>query len=212
MSLTVTTSAAARKSRRRATRAAAAAVAAAVLGAVVVRERNNIGASFLVLAHLHWLWIPVAVALEAMSMAAFACVQRRLLATGGASVGVATMLATSLAANALSVSIPLAGPELAGDFCVPALYPARNRRPTGRVVAASRRSRLCRNRRSGRSRRRSGVGQCTGHRPRRARWSARCLGTPRGRRGRAQTTRLSRDRTANELGAQAGGVAPAPAR
>ena len=116
MSLTVTTSAAARKSRRRATRAAAAAVAAAVLGAVVVRERNSIGASFLVLAHLHWLWIPVAVALEATSMAAFACVQRRLLATGGASVGVATMLATSLAANALSVSIPLAGPELAATF------------------------------------------------------------------------------------------------
>ncbi len=42
--------------------------------------------------------------------------QRRLLATGGASVGVASMLGTTLAANALSVSIPLAGPELAAAF------------------------------------------------------------------------------------------------
>jgi uncharacterized protein (TIRG00374 family) len=116
MSVTITSSASARKSRRRAARAAAAAVVAAALGAVVVRERENIGASFLVLAHLRWLWIPVAIALEAISMAAFACMQRRLLATGGARVGVPAMLATSLAANALSVSIPLAGPELAAAF------------------------------------------------------------------------------------------------
>ena len=49
-------------------------------------------------------------------MAAFAFMLRRLLATGGARVGVRPMLATSLAANALSVSIPLAGPELATAF------------------------------------------------------------------------------------------------
>jgi pimeloyl-ACP methyl ester carboxylesterase len=49
-------------------------------------------------------------------MAAFAFMLRRLLATGGARVGVRSMLATSFAANALSVSIPLAGPELATAF------------------------------------------------------------------------------------------------
>ncbi len=49
-------------------------------------------------------------------MAAFALMLRRLLATGGTSVGVRPMLATSLAANALSVSIPLAGPEVATAF------------------------------------------------------------------------------------------------
>jgi uncharacterized membrane protein YbhN (UPF0104 family) len=49
-------------------------------------------------------------------MAAFAFMLRRLLATGGARVGVRPMLATSFAANALSVSIPLAGPELATAF------------------------------------------------------------------------------------------------
>ncbi len=49
-------------------------------------------------------------------MAAFALMLRRLLATGGTSVGVRPMLATSLAANALSVSIPLAGSEVATAF------------------------------------------------------------------------------------------------
>jgi pimeloyl-ACP methyl ester carboxylesterase/uncharacterized membrane protein YbhN (UPF0104 family) len=49
-------------------------------------------------------------------MAAFAFMLRRLLATGGARVGVRPMLATSFAANALSVSIPVAGPELATAF------------------------------------------------------------------------------------------------
>jgi len=61
-------------------------------------------------------------------MAAFAFMLRRLLATGGARVGVRPMLATSFAANALSVSIPLAGPELATAFtfrpCGPAATPA----------------------------------------------------------------------------------------
>ena len=49
-------------------------------------------------------------------MAAFAIMLRRLLAAGGAKVGVRPMLATALAANALSVSVPLAGPELATAF------------------------------------------------------------------------------------------------
>jgi pimeloyl-ACP methyl ester carboxylesterase/uncharacterized membrane protein YbhN (UPF0104 family) len=49
-------------------------------------------------------------------MAALAFMLGRLLATGGARVGFRPMLATSFAANALSVSIPLAGPELATAF------------------------------------------------------------------------------------------------
>lgn len=49
-------------------------------------------------------------------MAAFAFMLRRLLAAGGARVGVRAMLATVFAANALSVSIPVAGPELATAF------------------------------------------------------------------------------------------------
>jgi uncharacterized protein (TIRG00374 family) len=114
--MTLTRSASAGAGRRRAARAAAAAFAVAALGAAAVSQRASITASFAVLGHLHWLWIPAAIVLEAASMAAFAFMLRRLLATGGARVGVRPMLATSLAANALSVSIPLAGPELATAF------------------------------------------------------------------------------------------------
>ena len=114
--MTLTRSASAGAGRRRAARAAAATMAVAALGAAAVSERASITASFAVLGHLHWLWIPAAIAAEAASMAAFAFMLRRLLATGGARVGVRSMLATSFAANALSVSIPVAGPELATAF------------------------------------------------------------------------------------------------
>jgi pimeloyl-ACP methyl ester carboxylesterase/uncharacterized membrane protein YbhN (UPF0104 family) len=100
-------------------RVAAAAVALAALTALAaagVAERAEVTASLAVLDHLHWLWIPAAVLLESASMAAFAIMLRRLLAAGGASVGVRPMLATAYAANAMSVSVPLAGPGLATAF------------------------------------------------------------------------------------------------
>src|SRR6202043_1791222 len=95
---------------------AAAGAALAAVTAAGVGERTTVTASFTVLAHLHWLWIPAAVGLESASMAAFAIMLRRLLAAGGASVGVRPMLATAYAANAVSVSVPLAGPALATAF------------------------------------------------------------------------------------------------
>src|ERR1700728_2145282 len=98
------------------TRLAAAALAVAVVAAVGVAGRTEVAASFAVLGHLHWLWIPAAVLLEAASMAAFAIMLRRLLAAGGARVGIRPMLATAYAANAVSVSVPLAGPALATAF------------------------------------------------------------------------------------------------
>jgi pimeloyl-ACP methyl ester carboxylesterase len=101
---------------KRVTRIAAAALAVAALAAAGTAERTPVAASFTVLGHLHWLWIPAAVLLESASMAAFAIMLRRLLAAGGASVGVRPMLATAYAANAVSVSVPLAGPGLATAF------------------------------------------------------------------------------------------------
>jgi putative heme transporter len=101
---------------RRVARAAAAVFAVAVLSAAGITGRAALAASLTVLGHLHWVWIPVTLVLESASMAAFAIMLRRLLAAGGAKVGVRPMLATALAANALSVSVPLAGPELATAF------------------------------------------------------------------------------------------------
>ena len=108
-----------RQGSKQAVRIAAAAVSIAALaaaGAAGVAGRAAVAASFAVLGHLHWLWIPAVVLLESASMAAFAIMLRRLLAAGGARVGIRPMLATAYAANAVSVSVPLAGPALATAF------------------------------------------------------------------------------------------------
>jgi putative heme transporter len=105
-----------RRGGKRMARTAAAAVAVAALAAAAVTERAALAASFTVLGHLHLIWIPAAITLESVSMAAFAIMLRRLLAAGGTSIGVRPMLATAYAANALSVSVPLAGPGLATAF------------------------------------------------------------------------------------------------
>ena len=95
---------------------AVALAAAAALASVGMTKRSALAASLAVLAHLAWIWIPAAIVLESASMAALSGMQRRLLAAGGASVGARPMLATTYAANALSVSMPLVGPELGTVF------------------------------------------------------------------------------------------------
>jgi putative heme transporter len=105
-----------RQGSQLAARIAAAAVAVAALAGAAVTQRSVVAASVALLGHLHWLWAPAAIVLESASMAAFAIMLRRLLAAGGASVGVRPMLATTYAANAVSVSVPLAGPEQATAF------------------------------------------------------------------------------------------------
>ena len=94
-------------------RAGGAAMAAtAILAGAAATHRTVLAASLATLGHVRWIWIPAVIVLESVSIAALAGMQRRLLAAGGASVGARPMLATTFAANALSVSVPLAGPEL----------------------------------------------------------------------------------------------------
>jgi len=76
-------------------------------------ERSRLAGSLTVLARLHWTWLPVGILLEALSMAAFAAMFRRLLSAGRMRPARTSMLATIYAANAMSVSLPLAGPGLA---------------------------------------------------------------------------------------------------
>jgi uncharacterized membrane protein YbhN (UPF0104 family) len=102
--------------RKHAARAAAAGVTLAALAVAGLAERATLAASLALLTHVEWFWIAVVIAGESASMAAFAIMLRRLLAAGGARVGVRPMLATTYAANALSVSVPLAGPELGTAF------------------------------------------------------------------------------------------------
>jgi uncharacterized protein (TIRG00374 family) len=82
------------------------------LVALALTQLHLIGSSLLVLAHLNWIWLPVAVELESASIAMLARMQRRLLRAGGASIGLWPMLATTYAGNAMSVSVPVAGSQV----------------------------------------------------------------------------------------------------
>jgi putative heme transporter len=75
-----------------------------------------VAGSVAVLGHLRWAWMPAAIMLEWASMVAFARMLRRLLTAGRARFRLLPVLATVYAANAVSVSVPLAGPELATAF------------------------------------------------------------------------------------------------
>ena len=85
------------------------ALAAAVLGAgifgAVARRHELLGAGRQ-LDELRWGWVLVAVALEAGSLVLFARLQRTLLRWGGVGVGMSPMVQLSLAANAMSVTLP----------------------------------------------------------------------------------------------------------
>jgi putative heme transporter len=83
---------------------------------LVLSRRGALARSLARLGHSHWTWVPVAIGLELTSMAAFALMQGRLLRAGGKRLGHRPMMATILAANALSVSVPVAGPELGTAF------------------------------------------------------------------------------------------------
>jgi uncharacterized membrane protein YbhN (UPF0104 family) len=91
-------------------------IGVAALVTFTVTRRGTLVQSVGLFGHLHWIWIPVALGLEWSSMSVFARMQRRLLGAGGAHIPAGSMLATVYAANALSTSVPLAGPGLGAGF------------------------------------------------------------------------------------------------
>jgi hypothetical protein len=89
------------------------------LGAVVVlvvTQRSVIASSMGTLGRVNLVWLPVALALEWASIAAFALMQRRLFRAGDKSATQRSVMATTVAGNAISVSVPLAGPQLGTAF------------------------------------------------------------------------------------------------
>jgi uncharacterized protein (TIRG00374 family) len=100
----------------RAVTAGVAIVAVAVMAGAAAAERSRLAGSLTVLARLHWTLLPVGILLEAMSMAAFAAMFRLLLTRGRVRPTRTSVLATIYAANAMSVSVPLAGPGLAAAY------------------------------------------------------------------------------------------------
>ena len=111
-----------------------AAVAIAVVGlltAAAAAENSDVAGSLKVLAHLRWTWVAAGIALEVISVAAFAAMFREFLKAGRVRPRRSETLVTVYAANAMSVSVPLAGPSLAAAY----LFRRFARSGAGAVVA-----------------------------------------------------------------------------
>ncbi len=93
-----------------------AALALAVLISVIVIERHTLADSLHVLARLNWAWFLLAVASEAVSLTSFGLSRTLLVRVNGRRTGLSSVMAITYAANALSISVPFAGAELAMVF------------------------------------------------------------------------------------------------
>jgi uncharacterized protein (TIRG00374 family) len=93
-----------------------ATLAVVVLISVIVVERHTLAESLRVLAHLNWAWFLLAGASEAVSLASFGLSRKLLLQVNGRPASFRSVMAITYAANALSISVPFAGAELALVF------------------------------------------------------------------------------------------------
>jgi putative heme transporter len=107
----------ARPGRRRGwLRIVVAVLAAGAIVWVVVASRHTLGESLTALGHLDFRWFALAIVCEAVSLTAFGLSRRRLLRADGHQAGFASVMAITYAGNALSMSIPFAGAQLAAVF------------------------------------------------------------------------------------------------
>ncbi len=90
-----------------------AALAVVVLVSVIVIERRTLAESLHVLARLNWAWFSLAVASEAVSLASFGLSRTMLMRVSGRRTSFRSVMAITYASNALSISVPFAGAELA---------------------------------------------------------------------------------------------------
>src|SRR5580658_6484669 len=102
--------------RFRVRRSMLAALAIAVLVSVIVVERHTLAESLHVLARLNWAWFLLAFASEAISLTSFGLSRMLLMRVNGRPTSFSSVMAITYAANALSISVPFAGAELAMVF------------------------------------------------------------------------------------------------
>jgi uncharacterized membrane protein YbhN (UPF0104 family) len=93
-----------------------AALAIAVLIGVIIVERHTLAESLRVLTTLNLGWFLLAVAAEAISLTSFGLSRRRLVRVTSGKTGLGSVMTITYAANALSISVPFAGAELAMVF------------------------------------------------------------------------------------------------
>ena len=93
-----------------------AVLAIAVLVSVIVVERHTLAESLHVLARLDWAWFLLAFASEVISLSSFGLSRMLLMRVNGRPTTLRSVMAVTYAANALSISVPFAGAELAMVF------------------------------------------------------------------------------------------------
>ena len=113
-------------------RAAVAALAAGAITAGVVIGRHTLAESLRRLGGLDWSWFLAAIACECVSLTAFGLSRRRLLRADGNEAGFGSVMAITYASNALSMTVPFAGAQLAVVFS----YQQFRRRGLGQAVTS----------------------------------------------------------------------------
>ena len=93
-----------------------AVLAIAVPTGIIVVERHTLAKSLQVLTNLNAGWFLLAVVAEAISLTSFGLGRRRLIRVNGRQIGFGSVMMITYAANALSISVPFAGAELAMVF------------------------------------------------------------------------------------------------
>src|SRR6516165_215960 len=91
-------------------------LAAALLITVIVVDRQTLAQSLSAIGGLDWRWFALAIACECVSLLAFGFSRRRLLQADGHNARIGSVMAITYAGNALSMSIPFAGAQLAAVF------------------------------------------------------------------------------------------------
>jgi putative heme transporter len=105
-----------RARRRQWARAVLVLLAAGVIVAVVILDRHALGQSVSALGGLDLRWFLLAIVCEGVSLVAFGLSRRRLLRADGDQARFSSVMAITYAGNALSMSIPFAGAQLAVVF------------------------------------------------------------------------------------------------
>ena len=102
--------------RRRWLRMTVATLAVGAMAWLIVANRHTLAESLSSLGQLDFRWFALAVLCEGVSLTAFGLSRRRLLRADGHQAGFASVMAITYAGNALSMSVPFAGAQLAAVF------------------------------------------------------------------------------------------------
>ena len=108
--------AAVRPGIRRWVRVVIVVLAVAVLTTVIVVDRHTLAQSLNAIGGLDLRWFALAVICECLSLTAFGLSRRRLLRADGHKAAFGSVMAITYAGNAVSMSIPFAGAQLAAVF------------------------------------------------------------------------------------------------